>query len=63
MGRLFRSDDEFTAEELQRRADAEIQEADRLVDSESKRSLLAEAGRMRLQAHEGMAAQRATPSD
>lgn len=50
MGRLFRAEDELTAEELQRRADAKIEEADRLSDSDSKRSLLAEAERLRLQA-------------
>jgi uncharacterized protein HemX len=50
MGRLFRSEDELTAEELQRRADAKIEEADRLADSDSKRWLLAEAEELRLQA-------------
>ena len=50
MGRLFRAEDELPAVELQRRAEAKIQEADRLVDSESKRSLLAEAEQLRLQA-------------
>ena len=50
MGKLFRTEDELTAAALQRRADAKLLEANRLVESEGKRALLAEAEQLRLQA-------------